>query len=46
MFRGSSPWHEIDWYAAEGALGVWDLQQRFSLVIVRMGPEEGPYREN
>jgi len=37
---------DIDWYAAEGALGLWDSQRRFSLVSVRMEPEEGPYREN
>ena len=36
---------EIDWYAAESALGVRDLQEQFSLPGVRFEPEEGSYRE-
>jgi hypothetical protein len=36
---------EIDWYAAESALGVRDSQEQFSLLSVRLEPEEGPYRE-
>ena len=36
---------EIDWHAAENALGVPDSQEQFSLLSVRMEPEEGPYRE-
>ena len=33
---------EIDWYAAERALGV---REEFSLPGVRFEPEEGAYRE-
>jgi hypothetical protein len=36
---------EIDWYAAESGLGVRDSQEQFSLLSVRMEPDEGPYRE-
>jgi Protein of unknown function (DUF2934) len=36
---------EIDWYAAESALGVRDSQEEFSPFGLRMRPEEGPYRE-
>lgn len=36
---------EIDWSAAESALGVRDSQEEFWLSGVRMEPEEGPYRE-
>ena len=36
---------EIDWYAAVSALGVRDSQKQFSLLTVRLEPEEGPYRE-
>jgi hypothetical protein len=36
---------EIDWYAAERALGVRDSQEEFSPFGLRMRPEEGPYRE-
>jgi DUF2934 family protein len=36
---------EIDWYAAESALGVMHSQEQFSLLSVRLEPEEGPYRE-
>ncbi len=36
---------EIDWYAAESALGVRDSQGRFSLFSVSVEPEEGPYRK-
>jgi hypothetical protein len=36
---------EIDWYVAESALGARDSQEHFSLLSVRMEPEEGPYRE-
>jgi Protein of unknown function (DUF2934) len=35
---------EIDWYAAEGALGVRDSPEQFSLLSVRLEPEEGSYR--
>ncbi|OLB30224.1 MAG: hypothetical protein AUH13_12165 [Acidobacteria bacterium 13_2_20CM_58_27] len=40
--RGSP---EIDWYAAETALGVQDSREEFSLAGVRFEPEEGAYRE-
>lgn len=36
---------EIDWYAAESALGVKDSREEFSLLGVRFEPEEGAYRE-
>jgi hypothetical protein len=36
---------EIDWYAAESALGVRDSREEFSLPGVRFEPEEGAYRE-
>jgi hypothetical protein len=36
---------EIDWYAAESALGVKDSREEFSLPGVRFEPEEGAYRE-
>jgi len=37
---------EIDWYAAESALGVRDSQEEFSPPFgLRMKPEEGAYRE-
>jgi hypothetical protein len=36
---------EIDWYAAESALGVRDSQEQFSLSSVRLEPQEGSYRE-
>ena len=36
---------EIDWYAAESALRVRDSQEHFSLLSVRLEPEEGLYRE-
>jgi hypothetical protein len=36
---------EIDWYAAESALGVRDSRGEFSLPGVRFEPEEGAYRE-
>ena len=36
---------EIDWHAAESALGVRHSQEQFSLLSVRLEPEEGPYRE-
>jgi len=36
---------EIDWYAAETALRVRDSQEQFSLLSVRLEPDEGPYRE-
>ena len=36
---------EIDWYAAESALRVRDSQEQFSLLSVRLEPDEGPYRE-
>jgi hypothetical protein len=36
---------EIDWYAAESALGVRNSQEEFSPFSLRMRPEEGPYRE-
>jgi hypothetical protein len=36
---------EIDWYAAETALGVQDSREEFSLPGVRFEPEEGAYRE-
>jgi hypothetical protein len=35
---------EIDWYAAESALGVRDSREEFSLPSVRFEPEEGSYR--
>ena len=35
---------EIDWHAAERALGVRDSQEQFSLLSVRLEPEEGSYR--
>jgi len=35
---------EIDWYAAESALGVRDSQEQSSLLSVRLEPEEGSYR--
>ncbi len=37
---------EIDWYAAESALGVRDSQEQFSLLSVRLEPEERSYRES
>ena len=37
---------EIDWHAAESALGVRDSREEFSLPGVRFEPEEGPYREH
>lgn len=36
---------EVDWYAAEIALGVKDSREEFSLPGVRFEPEEGAYRE-
>jgi Protein of unknown function (DUF2934) len=36
---------EIDWYVAESSLGVRDSQEQFSLLSVRMEPDEGSYRE-
>jgi len=36
---------EIDWYAAESALGVRDSQEQSSLLSVRLEPEEDSYRE-
>ncbi len=36
---------EIDWYAAESALGVPDSREEFSLPGVRFEPEERAYRE-
>jgi hypothetical protein len=36
---------EIDWYAAESALGVKDSREEFSLPGVSFEPEEGAYRE-
>jgi hypothetical protein len=36
---------EIDWYAAESALGVKDSREEFSLPGVRFEPEESAYRE-
>jgi len=36
---------EIDWHAAESALGVRDSREEFSLPGVRFEPEEGAYRE-
>jgi hypothetical protein len=36
---------EIDWYAAESALGVRNSREEFSLPGVRFEPEEGAYRE-
>jgi hypothetical protein len=36
---------EIDWYAAENALGVRDSEKQFPFLSVRFEPEEGPYRE-
>jgi len=35
---------EIDWHAAESVLGVRDSQEQFSILSVRLEPEEGPYR--
>jgi hypothetical protein len=35
---------EIDWYAAESALGMRDSREEFSLPNVRFEPEEGSYR--
>jgi len=37
-------WPEIDWYAAESALGVRHSQEQFYLSL-SLEPEEGPYRE-
>jgi Protein of unknown function (DUF2934) len=36
---------EIDWHAAESALGVRDSREEFSLPGVRFEPVEGAYRE-
>ena len=36
---------EIDWFAAESALGVRDSQEEFSPFGLRINPEEGAYRE-
>jgi len=36
---------EIDWYAAESALGVPDSREEFSLPGVLFEPEERGYRE-
>jgi Protein of unknown function (DUF2934) len=36
---------EIDWHAAETALGVQHSREEFSLPGVRFEPEEGAYRE-
>ena len=36
---------EIDWYAAESALGVRDSREEFSLPGVRFEPEKRAYRE-
>ncbi len=36
---------EIDWHAAECALGVRNSPEEFSLPGVRFEPEEGSYRE-
>ena len=35
---------EIDWHAAESALGVRDSQEQLSLLSVRLEPEEGSDR--
>ncbi len=35
---------EIDWYGGK-CFGCADSQEQFSLLNVRMEPEEGPYRE-
>ena len=35
---------ETDWRAAESVLGVRDSQEQFSILSVRLEPEEGPYR--
>ena len=44
--RGRPPGSpEIDWYAAESALGVRDSQEQFSLSSLSLEPEEGSYRE-
>jgi hypothetical protein len=37
---------EIDWSAAERALGVRDSREEFELPGVRFEPEEGAYRES
>jgi Protein of unknown function (DUF2934) len=36
---------EIDWYAAERALGARDSEEPFSPFSVRLRPEEGAYPE-
>lgn len=36
---------EIDWRAAERALGAQDSQEHFPLSGVHLEPEEGPYGE-
>jgi hypothetical protein len=36
---------EIDWYAAESALGVRNSREQSPFLSVRLEPEEGPYRE-
>ena len=36
---------EIDWHAAQRALGVRDSREEFSLPGARFEPEEGAYRE-
>jgi len=36
---------EMDWHAAESALGVRDSREEFSLPGVRFEPEERAYRE-
>lgn len=36
---------EIDWYAAERAMGLRDLQEEFSLFSLPLEAEEGPSRE-
>jgi hypothetical protein len=36
---------EIDWYAAESALGVQGSREEFSLPGLRFEPEERAYRE-
>jgi hypothetical protein len=36
---------EIDWFAAERALGARDSQEEFSPLSVHTEAQEGPYRE-
>jgi len=37
---------EMDWYAAESALGVRNSQEQSPFLSVGFEPEEGPYREH